>query len=262
MNSIGIKRVLVALDTEREAQSALQYAAEIAARLQVGLLGLFVEDEDLLALSDLPIARELAYAASNSQTLTRNTLERSLQHRAQRLRREMESVTTRWKVEGQLQILRGQVAQQLLANTQQEDLLILGRVVKQRVTQQFGRVTQTIWQQATCSLALMPTGSRLERPVVVLVEDTQTSMKALDLAIQLARADDYHLSVLIPNLPAAQQDTVEAHVLARLHAVAIPPHILRLRDNQAATVFEAVRQQRGRLFILPVMKKSLPEEAQ
>ena len=78
----GFRRVLVALDSSAASSAALEVAAGVAASQACELSGLFVEDEDLLRLAELPFAREIQLARAMSRTLVPEQLQRDL--RAQR----------------------------------------------------------------------------------------------------------------------------------------------------------------------------------
>ena len=55
----GISRILFALDPSRQNRAALERALTLAERLRAELIMLFVEDENLLHLVNLPFAREV-----------------------------------------------------------------------------------------------------------------------------------------------------------------------------------------------------------
>ena len=57
--SSPIERVLVTLDAVSENRTAIDTAVRVAARTGMPLHGLFVEDQDLLRLADLPFARQV-----------------------------------------------------------------------------------------------------------------------------------------------------------------------------------------------------------
>ena len=58
------RRILVALDASPHSLAALEAAAELAASLRAELIGLFVEDANLLRVAGFPFAREFgAYTA-------------------------------------------------------------------------------------------------------------------------------------------------------------------------------------------------------
>ena len=56
-----IQRILVALDASTDSLAALDAAAKLAQCLQAELVGLFVEDVNLLYMAGLPFTRELRF---------------------------------------------------------------------------------------------------------------------------------------------------------------------------------------------------------
>ena len=56
---MSFRRILVALDGSAHVLAALQAASEMAARMKSELVGLFVEDINLVRLAGLPFPREL-----------------------------------------------------------------------------------------------------------------------------------------------------------------------------------------------------------
>ena len=70
MTKPRIDRVMVALDSTKQSQAALKAAAELAARLNVELIGLFVEDINLLQLASLPFAREIVYGSETKRSFS------------------------------------------------------------------------------------------------------------------------------------------------------------------------------------------------
>jgi hypothetical protein len=57
----AIRRILIALDASPDGLSALETSAWLAARMNAELQGLFVEDESLLRIAEIPLAREVPY---------------------------------------------------------------------------------------------------------------------------------------------------------------------------------------------------------
>ena len=86
------RRILVALDASQESMDALSTAAQMARRLHAELIGLFVEDENLLKLVQHPFAREVNLLTSVGRSLDTATLERDLKMQAALARRGLERV--------------------------------------------------------------------------------------------------------------------------------------------------------------------------
>ncbi|HHP7234546.1 MAG TPA: universal stress protein, partial [Desulfobacterales bacterium] len=78
----SIERILVALDASPASVSALQTAVELAARLGARLVGLFVEDMNLLRVTQLPFAREISLFSPWFRRLESGELERQLRVQA------------------------------------------------------------------------------------------------------------------------------------------------------------------------------------
>jgi hypothetical protein len=57
-----IKRVVVSLDAVSETAAAIDTAAGLAARWQVPLHGVYIEDEELIGFAGLPSARQVTFA--------------------------------------------------------------------------------------------------------------------------------------------------------------------------------------------------------
>jgi hypothetical protein len=58
-----IGRVAIPLEAAAEGGTAIETAAQLAARANAPLHGIFVEDEDLLSLANLPFARQVTLGA-------------------------------------------------------------------------------------------------------------------------------------------------------------------------------------------------------
>ena len=78
----GFRRILVALDASRESDAALAAAAELAQQLDAELMGLFIEDIDLLNLAALPFSREVAVLSLSGRGLDPERVARELRSKA------------------------------------------------------------------------------------------------------------------------------------------------------------------------------------
>ncbi len=83
------RRVLIALDSSNESSSALDEAAEMASRVNAELIGIFVEDTNLLNLAGLPCASEVGSATGVSRSLNAVVIRRTLKSIAERARLAM-----------------------------------------------------------------------------------------------------------------------------------------------------------------------------
>jgi hypothetical protein len=100
-----IKRVVVRLDAASETETAIDTAARLAARWRVPLHGVFIEDEELLCLAELPFARQ-ATVGVGAQPLTKEHVEHHLRAVAERARRELASAAARHHLKWSFEVVR------------------------------------------------------------------------------------------------------------------------------------------------------------
>jgi hypothetical protein len=118
------RRIVVGLGTNFTAREALVLAARLAASVDAGLCGIFVEDENLIALSGLPFARE--YRASGGvQGLDPARMLRAWRAPAERARRILERVAGEAHVEWSFDVVRGRPLPALASAAGARDTLVI-----------------------------------------------------------------------------------------------------------------------------------------
>lgn len=250
MNESHIKRVLVAMDATGPSKAALKSAAEIAARLRVELLGLFVEDINLLQLASLPFAREFVYGSSTGRKMDSTDMERSLRIQAERLRKNLEITAESAQVPYSFIVTRGKVASALLSVAAEHDLLVLGKVIKKTEHEyRLGAITQSIITHACCSVALLEHYGTPERPVIVLYDGSETSQRALELAVWLAKSDDNHLVIVLPAIGEKQREELKQKVEELTRSQHIEGRCVWLHHNDLENLLDVIDREYGRVFI-------------
>ena len=123
-----IERVVVPLDAAAENRTAIETAARLAARAQVPLHGIFVEDEELLHLARLPFARQHTLGAA-AERLTTEHIELHLQLASERARQELVAAAARHGVAASFEIVRGR-ATNFIAAAAENDLVVAGALTR------------------------------------------------------------------------------------------------------------------------------------
>lgn len=118
------RRIIVGLDTSFMAREALALAARVAASVDADLNGIFVEDENLLALSALPFAREISMAGAVSQMCEADML-RAMQAQAQIARRVLERAAKDAHIGWHFDIARGHRLAALTHHAGADDTLVI-----------------------------------------------------------------------------------------------------------------------------------------
>jgi nucleotide-binding universal stress UspA family protein len=211
-HQLVVRRIVVGLDASPHSLAALEAAADLAARLEAELVGMFVEDINLLRLAELPFAREVGTFSGTRRRLDLSQVERQLRAQAERARRALAMHADRVQVRWSFQVTRGGVAPELLTGASDADLVVLGRTSQPlRTTRRLGSTARGVASEATCPALVVSCARQLRLPVLVVMDDSQLAWKALAVAASLVREEDRHLAifVLAQGMDAAKRLKVE-----------------------------------------------------
>lgn len=210
-----LRRVLVALDPAEQCCGALETAARLAADSQAELVGVFVEETDLLQAAALPVTSIVRSDDMGREAVDRAKMERGLKAWATRAQATLTAAAERWQIKATFQVARGSIAETLLAEARRCDLLAIGAVSRPSQRRRVGATARRLAREAPC--AVMVTRSamggpaigrghlqgRVVAPVRVLYEGNPA---VLDLAERLARMDALPIEVFtLPALAAAAE---------------------------------------------------------
>lgn len=199
----SFRRIVVALDASHASRRVLGAAAALALRQDAELVGLFVEDVNLLHMGALPFTR-VAGAGPLSSQLDHATVERALSRAVGETRAALAGLLEGKSLRWSFAVVRGVAAREIIAATGTDDLLIfddsaLGRSLRPAVAR-------------TAASVLCLHGDREGAPeVLVAGRAGKAGRRALTAAALLALATGRELTVL---LPAADKAAVAARVTA------------------------------------------------
>jgi nucleotide-binding universal stress UspA family protein len=193
-----IRRILVALDASTHSLAALEAAAGLAASLQAELIGLFVEDENLVHLAGLPFAHEVRTPSAARQPMSSDKMEQELRLQASQARRALKEAAERVQAKWRFQTVRGQVTASVLNAALDADLLAMGRVSRPLSSRShLGSTARAVSVQTKGSVLLMQQGSDLSYPVLVTYDGTPAARQALATAARMAKTSGDNLTVLL-----------------------------------------------------------------
>jgi nucleotide-binding universal stress UspA family protein len=193
-----IRRILIALDASTHSLAALHAAAEMAANMQAELIGLFVEDENLLHLAGLPFAQEVRSPSAESEPMSSDKMQKELKLQASQARRALKSAAERVNARWSFRVVRGQVTASVLAAALDADLLAIGRVSRPLSSRsRLGSTARAVSIETKRSVLLMPPSSDLDYPVLVTYDGSEGAKQALRAAARLARSGGDKLNVLL-----------------------------------------------------------------
>jgi nucleotide-binding universal stress UspA family protein len=154
------KRVLVALDAAEDAQRLLEIAAEMAQRMRADLMGLFVEDSDLLGLGDNPLIRTVSSFSGVSGAIRRGVIEQALRRQVAAARIALEQAAQTRRIQASFEVKRGRLAAALESYDETDFILV------RRAAPNVQHTPGT--QQARISAVTRQVVTAARRPVIVL----------------------------------------------------------------------------------------------
>jgi hypothetical protein len=250
-----IRRVLVALDSSPESLVAAAAATSLAAALGAELAGLFVEDRDLLLLSESRQAHRVGFLTAGSEPVDGEEMRRQLRAQAARARRALSRLAASHGISCTFEVTRGGVTTELLAAAGREDLVSVGRVGwshGQRL--RLGSTARALLARRRSHTLLAGRGSAAAAPVAVLFDGSRAAVHALRLATRLAPAASGNLVVITAN-PAARAEA-ERQLGERAGEAAFEA----LAGAGPEAVAAATRARRAGLLVLPLGGTGLDED--
>jgi nucleotide-binding universal stress UspA family protein len=216
----AVRRILVAIDSSPHGSVALEAAARLATELRAELHGLFIEDINLVRLAGLPFAREIDYSSGTSRPLDIETMEQALRARAEGVRLAIAEAAQRTSLHWSFRISRGNLAQTMLAETLEADLLLIGRE-----------------RDSPASSSATDQGG----PIMVIDDGSCSSHRVFDTAARLAHE---HADTIVALVTCNDGETASQHAGVSSH------FYLQRCSNTVEALLRAVRQWRPQLLLI------------
>ncbi|GAB4568292.1 MAG: universal stress protein [Anaerolineae bacterium] len=253
-----IRRILVAVDASPHSLAALEAAAEMAARLQAELLGLFVEDVNLLRSADLPITREVCSLSATTLPMDSRHVERELRAQAEQARRALASVASRRRVRWSFRVTRGSVTEELLRAASEADLVTVGKSGWTPTWPRgLGGTARAVLHRGTTPLLIAGRGAEPRPPIYVVYDGSDASRRALRIAFRLARGQEKELRIL-----AIAREEADARALQTdLSDLAGQASVETISGGEVGLVNAVAHAVRDGMLVLPVDGRALTGEA-
>ncbi|MBI4454364.1 MAG: universal stress protein [Acidobacteria bacterium] len=256
------RRILVALDASQQSLTALEAAVQLAARMGAELLGLFVEDINLLRLAGLPFAHQVHYLSATGEELDRHKMERQLKAQAERARRALAAAAERTRVQWSFRVARGRVTLEVLAAASESDMLTLGKVSRPLTRQaRLGSTARAVAAGAPRAVLLVEHGTSIGRRVLAVYDGSVGAKRALSAAARLAQASNGGLVVLISAESVEVAQHLEEQVAALLKGRDLHIRYRRLRSPKLPDLAHAAQAEGSALLVVDAHSRLLQGEA-
>ncbi|NTU90826.1 MAG: universal stress protein [Chlorobiaceae bacterium] len=229
MKTRTIRTIAVALDCSPHSKASLEAAAKMAARLSAELVGIFVEDTNLLRMAGLPFTEEIRLYSSTTTKLDEAQLERLLRLQAREARELLERTAEALTVRHTFRVMRGMVPEQLMSAATEADILVLGRSGRSPSCRKgLGSTARTALCESKRTVLLMRPGfSSAAGPLLVLFDGSEGSRNALETALTTADPEStLHLVVIDPEPESAEKLEQEAQTIVGERGISVEYHHL------------------------------------
>ncbi len=241
------RRILVALEAGESTSELLEAAASLAAGLHAELVGLFVEDSELLEAADLPVTRSIPSHAQAYAPLDAGLMRRALRIWETKAGDALASAAERWRVEWSFRVVRGTMEEQVLAEVRSHDLLALGTPGKAVRRAHLAAASRAVAERAPCSVLLMQAAGGGERPVAVIYDGSE---RALTTGERLARIYGRPLHVLAVGDSEAAAAALQAAAATWLERHRGGARVDRRVVDSAAEICEALKRRHPGMLVL------------
>jgi nucleotide-binding universal stress UspA family protein len=256
-----IRRILVALDASPASRFTIQTAVDLAARFEAELIGLFVEDTNLLRVARLPFVREIGAFSFSARKLDLDDLQRQLRDQAERMRRSLASAARLRGISWEFRVKRGPVAAEVMAAGAEADLMIMGRAGRSLTAhRRLGSTVRSMVLQRSGMTFILTAALRLAAPAILLYDGSQAGHKALEIAGSLVAAQDRRLTVVLVAESRSESHELKADSSRLLSGFSIAADFRTLVEPSHRGLAWLVRTIGDGPVILPCGKERLQGE--
>ena len=226
--------------------AGLEAAVELAADLDAELVGIYVEDINLIRLAALPAVLETGEASAHTRRLESSRMDRQLRSQASRAAQAMALAASRAQIRWTFTVARGSIETELLQAANEADLFILGRAGwsgKRRL----GSTARKLVAAGANRIMIIERGERLLPTLMTVYDGSDQSKRALDTAISLGE----YMAVGIVAEYEDQAKVLQSDVAAVMDFLGLKARYRWLVRADTRELANMLRTQEECILILP-----------
>jgi nucleotide-binding universal stress UspA family protein len=246
----AIRRIVVALDASPHSLAALRTAAKLAARFNAELLGIYVQDINLLRVAELPFSREITIYSAAPREIDRKQMEQQLRSQARQARRALAEIAREAHVDWSFVIARGFIETELLSFAQESDLFLLGKSGWSRRSR-LGSTARVIIRRAPKMTMIVQHDVHLAAPVGVIYDGTALARKALIAATRVLRRQEGFLVIIILAETVDLARKYQREISGWVHQQNLHVHYRWLVGMKVSRLLELIRAEHCGALVVP-----------
>jgi nucleotide-binding universal stress UspA family protein len=248
----SIQRILVALDASPVSAEAIETAVQLAAHLRARLVGLFVEDMELIRVAEFPFAREVGSFSRSLRAIGLGDVERQLRVQAKLMQERLLAATRRLRVPSDFRVVRGAVGSEILSAATEADLVILGKIGRSLIGhRRMGSTARMIVYQGLGPTLILQQERVPAVAVSVIYDGSELAQKALRLARHFAQARKGALKLFVVAENQASARKLHHQALERLKGSDLEIESRILINQDLEGLAHIVRLEARGLLVLP-----------
>lgn len=223
-NPARIERIVVAVDASRHSLAALEAAAELASSLDLELVGIFIEDINLMRLAELPIAVEIDTATGQIHRIDPARLRRQIAWRARQAERIIAQLAQKRRISWRFVIRRGHIHDEILAASSPDDLVILGKAGWSG-RKSLGSTAQAMLAQTQAVVLFLEENTHLQPSFFVVYDGSEQARRAVYLTAHLVELRKGYLTIGIRARDEEHARALQHEASGILKDIGQPAHV-------------------------------------
>jgi len=253
--TIVFREILVAVDTSKHSQAALEAAASLARTMEAKIHGLFVHDETWNRVSKLPSISVVSTLTGQITPFGDDMMEDHVKLLKNRLREKLETVSRRHELTHSWRYVQGKVEEKILEAAEQADLITIGLKGVSARRKVLGSSARSIIQKADKPVLILKEGLHLGKTITVVYDGSKQSKMAIKVAMGLAEKNESTLTVLVLDNHSEKRKEQYNKLEKLLERTSIFLQIDFLDSPDVTTLLNSINRQKCGLIIIP---KNLP----
>ncbi len=193
----------------------LEVAIRFARIFRGELVGMFVENEELLALSQMPFAREISLTGNRTRTLSLDIVRQEMAAASAEMAREFKRLTRAAHIPTRFEVLRGMAEEAKIKAMTETGILAIGEPLALVAPDRFPELLSEVSGVSGVIVAGCD-ARRAQGPIITILDPASDVARLVDTAEQVAGEGAQEVVILIANALESEALRLEADARAAL----------------------------------------------